>query len=72
MEAAFEFTVNGENMEFALYHLRDGHTVPARLFIDIIAKKCHLINKHLRRVIDHLVLMASITNTLQLQLSFMI
>ena len=39
MEAAFEFAVNGENMEFALYHLRDGHTVPARLFIDIIAKK---------------------------------
>ena len=63
MEAAFEFAVNGENTEFALYHLRDGHTVSARLFIDIIAEKCHLINKHLRRVIDHLVLMASITNT---------
>ena len=63
MEAAFEFAVNGENMEFALYCLRDGHTVPARLFIDIITKKCHLITKHLHRVIDHLVLMASITNT---------
>ena len=62
MEAAFEFAVNGENMEFALYRLRDGHIVPARLFIDIIAKKCHLINKHLCRVTDHLVLMASITN----------
>ena len=63
MEAAFEFAINGENMEFALYRLRDGHTVPARLFIDLIAEKCHLINKHLCRVTDHLVLMASITNT---------
>ena len=64
MEAAFEFAVNGPNMEFALYLLRDGRTVPASLFIDILTEKCQLINKHLRRVIDHLVIMVSITNTM--------
>ena len=34
MDAAFEFAVNGENMEFAMYLIGDGHTVPAALFID--------------------------------------
>ena len=62
MEAAFEFAVNGENMEFALYRIAEGHTVPAGLFIDIITEKCQLINKHLCRVTDHLVFMASVTN----------
>ena len=46
-----------------LYLLEDGRTVPSSLFIDILTEKCQLINKHLRRVIDHLVIMASITNT---------
>ena len=64
MEAAFEFAINGPNMEFALYLLRDGHTVPAGLFRDILTEKCKLINKHLCRVTDHLVIIASITNTM--------
>ena len=63
MEAAFEFAVKGPNMEFAMYLLRDGCTVPAGLFIDILTEKCWLINKHLRRVTDHLVIMASVKNT---------
>ena len=64
MDAAFEFAVNGENMEFAMYLIRDGHTVPAALFIDILTEKCQLINKHLHNTCDHLMIMASITNTL--------
>ena len=28
MDAAFEFTVNGENMEFAMDLIRNGHAVP--------------------------------------------
>ena len=51
-------------MEFALYLLRDGCTVPAGLFIDILTEKCRLINKHLHRVTDHLVIIASIMNTM--------
>ena len=62
MDAAFEFAVNGPNMEFTLYQLGDGRTVPAGLFMDILMEKCQLINKHLRRVTDHLVIMASVTN----------
>ena len=64
MDATFEFAMNGPNMKFALYLLGDGHTVPAGLFIDILTEKCQLINKHLRKATDCLVMMASVTNTM--------
>ena len=63
MEAAFEFAVNRPNMEFALNRIRVGHSVPARLFIDIMTEKCQLLNKHLHTTRDYLMIMASITNT---------
>ena len=62
MDAAFEFAVNGPNMEFASDLIRTGHTVPASLFIDIMTEKFQLINKHLRDSKECLVIMASITN----------
>ena len=62
MDAAFEFTVNRPNMEFASDLIRTGCTVPASLFIDIMAEKCQLINRHLRDSKECLVIMASITN----------
>ena len=64
MEAAFEFAVNGDNMEFAANLIRTGHTVPAALFIDIMTEKCQLLNKHLCTTRDYLMIMASITNTM--------
>ena len=64
MDAASKFALNGENMEFAMYLIRDGHAVPATLFIDIVTEKCQLINRHLRDSCDHLMIMASITNQL--------
>ena len=63
MDAAFEFAVNGPNMEFAFDLMKDGHTVPASLFIDILMEKCQLINKHICESKDCLMMMASITNT---------
>ena len=54
MEAAFEFAVNGPNMEFALNRIREGYSVPTGLFIDIMTEKCQLINKHLRTTRDFL------------------
>ena len=63
MDVTFEFAVNGEYMEFTMDLIRDGHAVPAALFIDILTEKCQLINKHLRDTCDHLMIMASITNT---------
>ena len=63
MEAAFEFAVNRPNMEFALNRIREGHSVPAGLFIDIITEKCQLINKHLCSTRDYLMIMTSVTNT---------
>ena len=64
MDAAFEFAVNGDNMEFTMDPIRDECSVPAALFIDILTEKCQLINKHLHNTHDHLMMMASITYTL--------
>ena len=50
MEAAFEFSVNGLNMEFAINLIADGHSIPASLFIDILTKKCQLIHKHIKSI----------------------
>ena len=63
MEAAYEFALNRSNMDFALYRIRDGHPIPPGIFIDIMTEKCQLINQHLRNTRDHLMIMASITNT---------
>ena len=62
MDAAFEFAVNGENMEFAIGLISNGRTIPAALFIDILTEKCQLLNKHLCCTRDCLMIVASITN----------
>ena len=62
MEAAFEFAVNGEIMEFARGLIRNGRTIPAALFIDILTEKCQLLNKHLHSTRDCLMIVACITN----------
>ena len=41
MDAAFEFSVNELNMEFAIHLVRDGHSIPDQLFVDILTEKCH-------------------------------
>ena len=64
MDAAFEFVVNGENIEFAMYLIGDGCPVPATLFIDILMEKCQLIDKHVCDSCDHLMIVASVTNAL--------
>ena len=63
MEAAIEFAVSGENMEFAIYRIREGHSTPPALFRDIIVDKWQLINHHFCNTQDHLRIVASVTNT---------
>ena len=43
MEAAFEFSFSGMNMDFAIHLTADRHPVPEGLFIDIVAEKCLLL-----------------------------
>ena len=64
MEAAFEFAINGPNMDFALNRIREGHLIPTALFIDIITEKCQLLNKHLHTTREYLMIVASVTNTM--------
>ena len=62
MDAEYEFSLNGPNMDFALNRIREGHLIPANLFIDIMTEKCQLINKYLRSIRDCLLIVASVTN----------
>ena len=63
MEAAFEFAVNGFNMEFAIGLVMDDCPIPGGLFVDILTEKCKLIHKHSQEAKDCLMMVASVTNT---------
>ena len=63
MEAAIEFAVSGEKMEFSTYLVNDGRPIPAALFIDILTKKSQLINKHVHKSHWTLMITASITSS---------
>ena len=54
MEAAKEFAVSGETMDFALGKIRTRHLTPPALFTEIIVEKCQLINYHFLNTRDHL------------------
>ena len=41
MDPAFEFAVNGLNMEFMIHLVADSHNIPGGLFVDILTEKCH-------------------------------
>ena len=64
MDAAFEFSVNGLNMEFAIHLVRDGHSIPNNLFVDILTEKCQLLHKHIKSSKECLMLVANIGGTM--------
>ena len=43
MDAAFEFSFSGLNMEFAIHLTADGHQIPKGLFVNIVVEKCLLL-----------------------------
>ena len=64
MDAAFEFSVNGLNMEFTIHLVRDGHSILDGLFVDILTEKCQLLHQHIRSSKDCLMLAANIGSTM--------
>ena len=60
MDTVFEFSVNGLNMEFAIHLIRDGHSIPGSLFVDILTEKCQLLHHHIKSSKDCLILVANI------------
>ena len=60
MEAAFEFLVNGLNMEFAINLVMNGHSILDGLFVDILTEKCQLLHHHLKASKDCLMLVANV------------
>ena len=63
MDAAIEFAVSGETMDFTLDRIRNGHLTPPALFTEIIVEKCQLINHHFLNTRDHLRIAANVSNT---------
>ena len=63
MDAAFEFSVNRLNMEFAINLIMDGHNMSDDLFVNILTEKCQLIHKHIKSSKDCLLLVANINCT---------
>ena len=63
MEAAIEFAVSGETMDFMLGRIRNGHLTPPALFTEIIVEKCQLINHHFLNKRDHLRIVANVSST---------
>ena len=60
MDAAFEFSFNGLNMEFAINLAAEGHSVPDLLFVDIMTEKCQLLHQHIKSLKDCLMLVTNI------------
>ena len=60
MDAAFEFSVNELNMEFTIHLVRDGHSIPDGLFVDILTEKCQLLHQHIKASKDCLMLVVNI------------
>ena len=60
MDAAFKFSFNGLNMEFAIHLAAEGHSIPDGLFIDILTEKCQLLHQHIKFSKDCLMLVANI------------
>ena len=63
MEAAIEFALSGELMDFSMHRILEGHPTPPALFIDLMVEKCQLINHHFFNTRDHLRVVTSVTNT---------
>ena len=47
MDPALEFEISGLNMEFTVNLAANGASIPDALFVDIITKKCGMIQDHI-------------------------
>ena len=61
MEADFEFSFSGMNMDFAIHPTADRCPVPEGLFIDNVAEKCLLLQRYLRSAVKCLTLVTNIS-----------
>ena len=64
MDAAFEFSFNSLNMEFAINLAAEGCCIPDGLFIDILTEKCQLLHQHIKSSMDCLMLVANIGHSM--------
>ena len=60
MEAAFEFSFSGMNMDFAIHLTTEGCPIPGGLFIDIVAEKCLLLQHYLKSAVKYLTMVTNV------------
>ena len=60
MDAAFEFSFSGMNMDFAIHLTRDGHLVMEGFFVDIVVEKCLLLQRYLKSAAECLALVTNV------------
>ena len=60
MDAAFEFSFSGMNMDFAIHLTHDGHPVLKGLFVDIVVEKCLLLQRYLKSTAECLALVTNV------------
>ena len=62
MDAAFEFSFNGLNMDFAMHLTQDRHKVPEGLFTEIMVEKCLLLHQYMTSADECLTLVSNVNN----------
>ena len=61
MDAAFEFSFFGMNMDFTIHLTHDGHPVSEGLFVNIVVEKCLLLQQYLKSAAECLALVTKVS-----------
>ena len=61
MEAAFEYSFSGMNMDFAIHLTADRTPIPEGLFVNIVAEKCLLLRWYLTSAVECLTLVTNVS-----------
>ena len=62
MDAVFEFSFNGLNMDFAMHLAQDGHKVLEGLFTEIMVEKCLPLHQYMKSADECLTLVSNVNN----------
>ena len=62
MEAAYEFALSGELIDFTLHRILEGRSTTPALFNEVMAEKCQLVNHHFSNTRDHLRIVVNVSS----------
>ena len=62
MEAAYEFALSGELIDFTLHRILEGRSTTPTLFTRVMTEKCQLVNQHFANTRDHLKIAVNVSS----------